>query len=881
MKTHKKLLAGLMLYLIILSIPGFAFASNGIDSHPVKVDMNFEEAEIQDVLTAIASLVNINLVVDSSVSGEITVKLDNMSFKEALDYVVKVSGLDYVWKNDTVIVASSERLKSFYGEELVETVSLKYSDPVHIYQLIKVFYPELKVQVDSNNLKLLMSGKRKTILAARNLIDRIDVPDSLITATYVAKFINADSLENHLRRIYPGLVLSSDRDNNILLIYGSKRKVREALELVNRIDLPRKEATFIVDINKGDVTRIEETVLNLFPDLVVEGNEASHKLIISGDKEEALKARDLIKEIDIGEEIDTEVVRVDYGNLDNLISVIQGLFPDIRLQSNPLKKEIIIKGNTSEVQEIVSLVNSLDIPRRQVIIEARFEEISANKISEFGMRPNLSEIQFIFDEATRELKSMNITWPEYLRFLEEEGQANMLANPRLLTLNGENARLLIGDKVPVKIEETSGSSEESEGESNAVSYEYIDVGISLEFTPWITEDGYIIMDVAPEVSSLGSPMGGGESIPPIKTREARTKIRLKDGQTFAIGGLIREDELESIAKVPLLGDIPLLGTLFRRSQTDKVKTEVVIFITPHIVKESFGDITTVDQSREKVLSNKTDEPSKKESTPDKEVVDTGGKDSENISVVSKVSRDGEIKEGKTGSEEEVDNNLAGNKKEDSEPHTTEKEGSKGSEDEIDITSKNSTSETTENEENSEETNTGEIIKSKDDVTGESTDDFGEKNIIEGEVNKKDVNKAEVNETEETVDEATRKELKNIINSEIIKPGNESSDNNLPEYYNILYKVKPGDTLASIARKYGLFVSNIKLVNGIDEVKTGQTITLPIPKSHLYIIKKGETLWQIYLKFGVSVSVLQEINNIKDVRKIPAGTLIIIPKRIND
>jgi len=166
-----------------------------------------------------------------------------------------------------------------------------------------------------------------------------------------------------------------------------------------------------------------------------------------------------------------------------------------------------------------------------------------------------------------------------------------------MTLNGEKARLLIGDRIPVIVEDV-------QEDHVTRSIQYIDAGITLEFTPWITTDNRINLEINPKVSSIGESVGS--SLPSINTREVETKIRLEDGETFAIGGLIQDDIIESVSRVPLLSEIPILGELFKRQKVDKIKTEVIIFITPHIVRES------IDKSEETETVIDTEEEAVKE-----------------------------------------------------------------------------------------------------------------------------------------------------------------------------------------------------------------------------------------------------------------------------
>jgi len=159
--------------------------------------------------------------------------------------------------------------------------------------------------------------------------------------------------------------------------------------------------------------------------------------------------------------------------------------------------------------------------------------------------------------------------------LETSDISQTLANPSLMASDGEEARLLIGDQIPYEIRET-------ENGEQITRYEYQDVGIVLDFTPNITQDDLILLEVKPEISTIGAETGHSP-LPQLKTRELETQISLRDGEGFAIAGLIQDDVIQEISQIPILSNIPLIGRLFRSTKEETVQTEIVIFITAHII----------------------------------------------------------------------------------------------------------------------------------------------------------------------------------------------------------------------------------------------------------------------------------------------------------
>ncbi len=171
----------------------------------------------------------------------------------------------------------------------------------------------------------------------------------------------------------------------------------------------------------------------------------------------------------------------------------------------------------------------------------------------------------------------NVTWTTFIDALKDQNLLKILAKPTLVTLSGQDAQFLAGGEFPFPVPQSLGT----------VTIEFKKFGVGLSFHPTVLSSNHISMTVAPEVSELdftNSVTIGGFRIPAITTRRASTVIELADGQSFAIAGLLQDTVREDIAKFPVLGDIPILGALFRSSSFRKRETELVIIVTPHLVK---------------------------------------------------------------------------------------------------------------------------------------------------------------------------------------------------------------------------------------------------------------------------------------------------------
>jgi pilus assembly protein CpaC len=250
---------------------------------------------------------------------------------------------------------------------------------------------------------------------------------------------------------------------------------------------------------------------------------------------------------------------------------------------------------------------------QQVMVEVRLAEINRNvadrmginvvaftKSGEFGVSQinglaSISNlIQSFGASAFTQGISPNITaiagfpaagalWTLFFDVLKQQGLGRVLAEPNLVTTSGQEATFLAGGEFPIPVPQSGV------GGGSTITIEYKKFGVGLNFTPTVLDDGKISMRVAPEVSELDFSSGVaftslGFTVPGLKVRRMSTNVEVKDGQTFAIAGLLSDNNRAIINKFPVLGDLPILGPLFRSNSYQKNETELVVLVIPHLVK---------------------------------------------------------------------------------------------------------------------------------------------------------------------------------------------------------------------------------------------------------------------------------------------------------
>jgi pilus assembly protein CpaC len=203
-----------------------------------------------------------------------------------------------------------------------------------------------------------------------------------------------------------------------------------------------------------------------------------------------------------------------------------------------------------------------------------------------GSQKTIEAVTGSYGIVSRAFRALGTNFEVQLDALERKGAVTTLAEPTLVALSGETASFLAGGEFPVPVIQNSGGGGAG-GASNAITVEWKPFGVSLAFTPTVLADGVINMVVAPEVSSIDSSAAiviSGLTIPGIQTRRAKTTIELRDGESFALAGLLRRDFQDTVRQIPLLGSIPIIGSLFRSSGFNKEETELVMIVTPRLVR---------------------------------------------------------------------------------------------------------------------------------------------------------------------------------------------------------------------------------------------------------------------------------------------------------
>ena len=283
---------------------------------------------------------------------------------------------------------------------------------------------------------------------------------------------------------------------------------------------------------------------------------------------------------------------------------------DALIEVDPETRSVIVITDEETNLQIDQVLKNLDRPKPQVLIKVVFMEVTHRDDLDVGLEGNLSFgsnsgeqsnlIQSAFGMGNQNsgglYQMVDNNFDLTLRALAEDGKVEVLSRPSILARNNQEAIITVGQTVPF-IDNVTFS--QVGQQINTVTYR--DIGIILRVTPFITQNGMVEMIVGPEISTITDEtvtIQEGVEAPVFAKRAAETVVVTPHGKTVIIGGLMEKNKIESKRKVPLLGDIPVLGWAFRRTVKEDTKTELLIFLTPYIVQDpsQLGEMTAMETS---------------------------------------------------------------------------------------------------------------------------------------------------------------------------------------------------------------------------------------------------------------------------------------------
>lgn len=517
----------------------------------ITVSLDFVNAEIGDVLKALAIQSGANIITAPDVKGTVTVSLSRLTVEESLNLITRLSGYRYEKIDNTYIVGTEESLRAFRTEpsrpaeppkpKTVEALTFKVAKPADIATYLSARFPELKITPsgEKDATYLLVEGDAETVERAREAAyafeQQLTGSVEIVTEVYRVKYADSRDLARIVSQLVPTVQVSLGPD--ALLSRGGVGASGGAQGSMTGGETPSQTAQQMGAPMQGG------------PQGAAQGEQPPNTLVLVGTAREVLRALEILRKVDVKQPqvvIEARVLDVSEGSLKSL----------------GLSWNILQSGNINTLDRSV---NQLPLPDSTTNTPNQ-QGIGFNRDGQLGLDFTIVKKPIDFSVT--------------LNALAEDRRNRLLANPRVATLDGRPATIFIGDEVNyVKLIQQTPQGANVQTDS-------VQAGIILKVLPRVHEDNSITLQIQPEVSVITGflEVPGGGRLPQLARRNADTTIRVGNGETVVIGGLIREADIKTIQKVPLLGDLPFLGYLFRKTTTSREKSEIMITLTVRVME---------------------------------------------------------------------------------------------------------------------------------------------------------------------------------------------------------------------------------------------------------------------------------------------------------
>jgi general secretion pathway protein D len=577
------------------------------------VTIDFDNVDIRVFVKFISELTGQNFVIDKAVKGNVTIispkKISVDDAYKVFESVLEVHGFTAIPAGDIVKVLPSRSAKERNVETRLKEGAISPEDRV-VTQIVSLEY------ANPDEMKKVMTPlvSKSSVIISYSPTGMLVITDLLSNIKRLLTIINALDVEGIEEQI-----------SVIPLQYASAVEIAKSLSQIFQ-KTPQKKGTI-------------GTFIKIVPD------ERTNTIIALASENDASRIRELIKlldrEVPKGEER-IRVYRLQNADAEELTKVLMNLpsekvektaqqkgkepvlSKDISVVPDKATNTLIITASRDDYNVLEEVISQLDIPRPMVYIEALIMEVNVDKGFKVGVEwvggerihsdsnqvvgggftsggiiptPDATGmVNFpeglavgIFEEYINIGGVMFPSLGAVLQAYQKDNDVHILSTPQILTLDNEEAEIYVGENVPYQTRQ-----ETSTTDFDYSSYEYKDVGVTLKITPQISQERFVRLDIFQEVTKLVSE----EDIRPTTLkRTTKTAVTIKDTNTIVIGGLIGDDISNTTYKVPLLGDIPLLGWFFKYRSESSEKRNLYIFITPHIV-ESPVEAKTLYEEKE-------------------------------------------------------------------------------------------------------------------------------------------------------------------------------------------------------------------------------------------------------------------------------------------
>ena len=554
---------------ISLALAGTLPADPKFDQ-PVTVKTSIGGDPLDVVLAALARAVDLTPVIKlppDLAKTKVKLIIENKPFRVVWDVVIKTFGegkLDYALVDDGILlvgppdvvakaVGQSQDMEEQEPEKAVivrEFVTLKYLEPDQAVGLLKTEIPDLSVVTVPGQPVLILRGSPEQINEAKSLLARIDRPSQIngeakteeaevVRRFYAVRYLDPAKLASFLAKEVPGIQVSQVPGQKVLIVKGTEEQQQEVQSILSKVDIPPEtgppifQRTFSLSNAKAaDLAKVLQAALKAKGITATQGQQGEQAVAATTN-------------------------------------------PEVSIVADERTNTLIVTGTAEQLKIVEELIPQLDKPVEQVNVQVRIQEVSSSALHNLGLNWEVAGgnlvatladagLSLIFD-STRSLAALNIG--ATLTALEKQGLSRRVNDSNLTVLNNQTGKIQSGYTFFIR--------KVKDGQVEKVPY---DAGVIVEVTPQVTNNGEIVLKIHTEVSDIleRNPVDG--DVDKLSKQVSDTILRVKDGETVVLGGLIKNTQTQSKQGIPLLSDIPVIGMLFSQTSFESNDSELIIVI---------------------------------------------------------------------------------------------------------------------------------------------------------------------------------------------------------------------------------------------------------------------------------------------------------------
>lgn len=614
------------------------------------VNLNFTNADVRDVAKAVlGDILGLTYAVDPEAQGEITIEtarpIPRDQVLPTLEAGLQAARLELIREGNlyTILPAGNERrgvglLSAQDPGAGTEAITLRFVSANALKDLLaEMLPPETRIEADAARNLLFVTGSSVSRRSLRDLVAQFDVDwlRGVSFALIVPQWTDSKSLVEQLTTLLDAEGVPTagtirfvpvQQVNGILAISTRAdylQRIRSLVEMLDQEAQGTRRRLFVYRVQNGRAADLAKVLAAAFGSAKDSGTSSSSASsqpsafaggagLASAGSSESLSTTSSSTDGSLPSPPTMPDINGRGGSGGNGLTVDLGESDGaVTISADETSNSIVVHARPQQYEIVQDALRRLDILPLQVMIESAVTEVTLNDELRYG-------VQWFFDKGDSQFSlsesssgAISQIFPGFSYLVSNGGSItgvlnalagvtsiNVVSAPKLLVLNNQTASLQVGDQVPIATQ--SAESTDTSNSRIVNSIEYRDTGIILRITPRVNDSGLVLLDISQEVSDVTTTKSSTLDSPTIQQRRIASSIAVEDGQTVALGGLITESREQGNSGVPYLRNLPFVGPLFGKTSDNKDRTELLVMLTPRVVRNALDARRITDELREKM-----------------------------------------------------------------------------------------------------------------------------------------------------------------------------------------------------------------------------------------------------------------------------------------